>query len=312
MYTKLFEQIKNFNKIIILRHVSPDPDALGSQYGLAELIKDNFSGKTVLCGGLEKSNLHGSFFPEIDLILDDDYLDSLVIVCDSATSNRIDDQRFVNAKSVIKLDHHPISEDYGDIQIVDETSSATCQMVAIFMKLFEEQLLISSKCATYVYMGLISDNGRYLHNTISSETLEMGAFLLKKGALLDQVHETLYLRDTAQIRLQAHLLLNFEITEKGVCYYYLTPEILDMYGVELEVAKEFVHILANIKDAKIWVSFTFDSENNLYRTSIRSRNVVINEVASQFGGGGHKFASGVKLLDVAMCEQLISTLDQLL
>lgn len=312
MYKQLLEEIKKHDSIIVLRHINPDPDALGSQFGLARLIQDNFKDKQVLCGGHDISNLQGAFFPMPDDISDETFAKSLVIVCDTANGQRVDDQRYKHAKTCIKFDHHPPKEDYGTYQVVDDKSNATCQMVVSFIMSYESQLHVSQACATYLYMGLVSDTGRYLHNTVTANTLQAGAFLLEKKAVLSDVHEALYLRETNEIKLQAYILSNFDITSKGLAYYYLTDNTIASFGVELEVAKEFVHVLGNLKAAKIWVSFTYDNNQKEYRCSIRSRHIKVSDVAHQFGGGGHAFASGVRLSTQAECEKLLETLNNLL
>lgn len=312
MYKNVLKLIEQYDSIVVLRHISPDADALGSQFGIAQLIKDNFFDKQVFCGGLESSPLQPEFFPHCDQISDEVFKKSLVIVCDCANSQRVDDQRYLMALDVIKFDHHPAFEPYGTFQAIDESANATCQMVVDFIMSCGLDLCVTPLCATYLYMGLVSDTGRFLHNTITANTLHAGAYLVEKHADISAVHEALYLRNTSEIKLQAYILTNFLITSKGIAYYYLTDDIIKEYGVEADVAKEFVHVLANLKDAKIWVSFTYDSQSMQYRCSVRSRHIQINEVAQTFGGGGHRFASGVKLNNQEQCEQLIGALSQLI
>lgn len=312
MYQNVLKLIEQYESIIVLRHIGPDPDALGSQFGIAQLIKDNFQNKTVLCGGLEASPLQPEFFPVCDVIADDVFKESLVIVCDCANAQRVDDQRFLLAPDVIKFDHHPAYEPYGTLQVVDESANATCQMVVAFIMTYDLKLHVSPVCATYLYMGLVSDTGRFLHNTITANTLQAGAFLVGKHANISLVHESLYLRNTNEIKLQAYILSNFTMSDKGVAYYYLLDETIKASGVDAQVAKEFVHVLGNLKEAKIWVSFTYDAKAKLYRCSVRSRHIQINEVAQAFGGGGHRFASGVKLEHQEQCEQLIVALEELI
>src|SRR5699024_1496061 len=102
---EIIEEIKAFETIIIHRHVRPDADALGSQVGLKEMIKQSFPDKRVYAVGEEDPALY--FLTRMDDIEDDLFNDALVIVCDTANTGRISDARYSSAQKIIKIDHHP-------------------------------------------------------------------------------------------------------------------------------------------------------------------------------------------------------------
>src|SRR5690625_2676371 len=108
----ILNKIKIYDKIIIHRHVRPDPDALGSQRALKEMIKLSFPNKEVYAVGEEDPSLH--FFARMDEIDDATYEGALVIICDTANTERISDKRYSLGKEVIKVDHHPNIDQYGD------------------------------------------------------------------------------------------------------------------------------------------------------------------------------------------------------
>lgn len=108
---KLLETIERFDKIIICRHVRPDPDAFGSQLGLAELIRENTT-KTVYTVGEDERSL--SFLATMDEVDTGTFKDALVIICDTANRGRIDEERYALAKETFKVDHHPEIDDYAD------------------------------------------------------------------------------------------------------------------------------------------------------------------------------------------------------
>src|SRR3982751_3649641 len=127
MKDKILQSIKEYETIIIHRHVRPDPDAYGSQGGLAEVLKASFPEKTIYTVGKEEKTLH--FLRRIDHITDDAYNGSLVIVCDTANEARIDDSRYKLGDKLIKIDHHPNVDQYGDLFWVDTNASSTSEMI---------------------------------------------------------------------------------------------------------------------------------------------------------------------------------------
>ena len=130
MKEKILETIKQYNTIIIHRHVRPDPDAYGSQGGLAEILKASFPEKSIYTVGKEEESLN--FMRRLDEISDDTYKEALVIVCDTANQARIDDKRYKLGDKLIKIDHHPNEDPYGDLLWVDTTASSVSEMIYEF------------------------------------------------------------------------------------------------------------------------------------------------------------------------------------
>ena len=116
---KLIEEIQNkiqaFDTIIIHRHVRPDPDAMGSQMGLKYYLKAKYPEKLVFAVGQVEPSL--AFMSDLDQVESEQYQDALVIVCDTANAPRIDGARYSEGQALIKIDHHPPVDDYGDINL---------------------------------------------------------------------------------------------------------------------------------------------------------------------------------------------------
>ena len=127
---QILEQIKKYDTIIIHRHMRADPDALGSQVGLKELLQYNFPDKKIKVVGYDLPTL--TWLAKMDEVEDQEFEGALAIICDTANTARIDDKRYLNAETIIKIDHHPNDEEYGDLVWVDTTSSSASEMVAIF------------------------------------------------------------------------------------------------------------------------------------------------------------------------------------
>lgn len=109
----ILEKINQYDTIILHRHMNPDPDAIGSQVGLKEIIQTNFPDKRVLATGFNEPTL--AWMASMDTVTDEDYAGALVIVCDTANTPRIDDKRYTSGDFLIKIDHHPNDDAYGDL-----------------------------------------------------------------------------------------------------------------------------------------------------------------------------------------------------
>jgi phosphoesterase RecJ-like protein len=121
-YKEILETIKKYDKIIIHRHMRPDPDALGSQGGLVEILKESFPDKRIFKAGGPVGDL--DFLTTMDEVNDEDYQGALVIVTDTANTPRISDERYKFGSMLIKIDHHPNDDVYGDIQLVNINASS--------------------------------------------------------------------------------------------------------------------------------------------------------------------------------------------
>src|SRR5699024_5835145 len=158
---KIIETIKQYDTIIIHRHVRPDPDALGSQAALKEIIKETYPEKNVYIVGEEDPSL--TFLTRMQTIDDSVYKHALAIDSETANTASIDDSRYTLAEKIIKIDHHPERDLYGDIQWVDTTASSTCEMIYDFyLKGKESGLKMNDAAARLIYAGIVGDTGRFL------------------------------------------------------------------------------------------------------------------------------------------------------
>lgn len=291
MLNKLIGLIEEFNIITIFRHEYPDFDALGSQYALKELIEINFPNKKVYCLGL-KSESQGAFFSYSDIISGETISNSLAIVLDTANGSRVDDQRYRQAKYIIKIDHHPENDPFGNLNIVDTSFAATSLLLTDIV--YRQNLVLNEKVATYLYAGIISDTGRFLHSNTDIKCFKLSAYLLEKGANPAYVYNAMYTKTSGELKFTGFILDNFKIVG-NVAYYILETQDYLSYGIDFDKAKEYIFSIAGIEGVKVWVSATFNSSTELYHVSLRSKSFVVNDFAAKYGGGGHPFASGIKV-----------------
>ncbi|ARU91109.1 phosphoesterase RecJ domain-containing protein [Spiroplasma clarkii] len=307
MFKELLEQIKYHDTIILLRHIFPDYDAIGSQMGLASFIQDNFTDKKVLIGG--KLPLEYETIGKSDRLSARDFKGALVIITDTATKARIDveNQDFLKSASMVfKIDHHINEEHYGDFEIVDPTYPATCELLT---KLFAESKLIFSRLTAFcLFHGLVTDTGRFMYRSVSARTFEMAAILLKNGADFKKAYENIYQIDAKLMYLKGYILSNFKITENQVAYIVITQAILQKFQIDNphQVAL-WVNILGELKAAKMWLFFVETSDH--IRVEFRSNSISVREMAVQFNGGGHQTAAGARLKTLNECQKVVEFCD---
>ena len=185
------KEIKKYNDIVIVRHIGADPDALCSQFALKEIIKLNFPNKKVVALGNPASRF--KYLGTLDKDVDMDYSKALLIVLDTPDIKRIDINVDINKFAyIIKIDHHPIVDEYANIELVSEVSS-TCQLITSFVK--ENKLKFNTEISKYLYTGIVSDTDRFLHDYTSKETFELVNYLLDNYNFnLKEIYEPLYMR----------------------------------------------------------------------------------------------------------------------
>lgn len=290
-FNQIMSEINKAETVIIHRHVRPDPDAYGSQLGLKHYLTLKFPEKNIFAVGESEPSL--DFIGTFDEITDEQYKDALVIVCDTANSPRISDERFNKGRSLIKIDHHPAVDQYGDINYVNAQASSTSEIIFDFIAHFNDTTVIDASVARVLYLGIVGDTGRFLFNNTTSHTMEVASQLLKypfnHNEELNQMGE----KDPKLLPFQGYVLQNFELDENGFCKIIITQDVLKQFHIAANEASLFVNAIADIQGLKIWV-FAVD-EGTEIRCRIRSKVIVINDIASEFGGGGHPNASGVSV-----------------
>ncbi len=305
---QILEKIKEFNRIIIHMHIRPDGDCYGAGFGLKNILKESFPEKEVYVVG-EKAE-YVDFVGTPDIIDDELFKDALSIVVDTASEERVSDQRFKLAKFVIKIDHHIPVVDYGDLIYVDITRPATAQIILEFFLRFQEELKINMAAATALYTGIVTDTGRFRFRSVTGDTFIAVAHLLNYGLDFVDILSRLSVKSENLMKLQGYVLLNFQKTENGVAYIKMTPDVIEKFDVSLEEATSLVNELSTLEDCPVWILFA-EYENNIVRARLRSKGPAINELANKYEGGGHALACGANLGTWDKTEDLLKDADEL-
>lgn len=307
IFKQIVKKIKEYDEIVIARHIGPDPDAIASTIALRDLINLNFPNKKVYAVGSSVSRF--KYFGSLDKVDENTLTNALLIICDVPKFDRVDSANKDKYNYTIKIDHHPCDEIVSDLELVDETSSSTCQLITELV--YSTKLKIDKSIAEKLFMGIVSDSDRFLLSYTTPKTLLLSSKLLNDYNFeLMPLYNNLYERPISERKFESYIINNMTITENGFGYIKITDEIINEFKVDAGTASNMVNDLNFIKELKVWAFSSYDEKLGLFKINIRSRGIVINEIASNFHGGGHKFASGARIKTEEEVNELFKALDE--
>lgn len=304
----LFKDIEKYNTIIIHRHTRPDLDALGSQLGLAKIIKANYPSKEVYAVG--DSTLKYSFIGDMDKISDDKYKGALVIIVDVAVSNLVSDTRYTMADKVWVIDHHKNECDITENVLLDTTRVAAAEYITYLVE--EAGLKIPADAATALYGGIITDSGRFLYGTKVQNSLRIAADLVEAGANPRYIYDHIYIESLREREMKNYFSSRIQMKD-GVAWLINPQEVLDKFDCEFnDISRGMLSLMVGIEEIKIWCNFTYDKDSDTVKCEFRSRGIEIVDVAKELGGGGHANACGATIKSFDEVDSIIQTFIELL
>ena len=307
MFNKIYKLIKKYNNIAIARHIGADLDALGAQIALKEIIKNTFPNKNVYAIGAYAAKF--KFMGQLDRESEEMYNDSLLIVLDSPIVKRTDVDDISKFSYKIKIDHHPFDEEFCDLEYIDDASSSASEIVYDLCQ--NTRLKMTKYAAERLFMGIVFDTNRFLYPCTSTKTMRVCADIIDKYKIdKGTLYEDVYMRNLDEIRFQGYVFQNIKVTENGVGYITITEDIQKQFNVDAASAGNMVSNLTFINELLVWLTFSEDTKQNIIRVSVRSRGPVINKIAMQYNGGGHKLASGMRINSFDLVDEIVEKLDE--
>ncbi|MCD8084363.1 MAG: bifunctional oligoribonuclease/PAP phosphatase NrnA [Clostridiales bacterium] len=291
--SRLLEMIEKADTIAVLGHVRPDGDCVGSCLAVCTYIREQYPEKTVQVY-LEKPPVKFSYlkhFDEIRSDVDADAICDLCICLDSADVERLGDFKALleGARASIVLDHHVTNPGYADENLVEDVSS-TCE--AVFGHLDPDR--ISKDVAECIYTGIIHDTNVFKNSNTTSETMRIAGIMMDKGVDFTRIiDETFYRKTYVQNQILGRAVLESVMFLHGKCIFAVVRmKDMEFYGVEASDLDGIVEQLRITKDVEVAI-FLHETDNHVYKVSMRSnRYVDVSKVAQAFGGGGHLRAAG--------------------
>ncbi|MBE6542266.1 MAG: bifunctional oligoribonuclease/PAP phosphatase NrnA [Ruminococcaceae bacterium] len=312
----ILDKIKEYDRIMLFRHKRNDGDCVGSTKGLKEIIRCTFPEKEVYIIDDDHSDYLDFLGAEDEAVSDEIYSDALAIVIDTATENRISNQKYTLCREVVKIDHHIENDNtqYGDYVWVEEERSSACEMIAEFYMTFQDELKINSDAAKYIYTGMVTDSGRFRFRSVTGDTLRCAAAMLDCGIDTDDLFSHLYLTDYESLKFRSYVYDKMKITEGGVAYVYITLAAQKKFGLTFEEACTCISLMDSIKGCLCWIAFIEEEteEGKSIRVRLRSRLMHVNGIAEKYRGGGHDCASGATVFNRREVNALVADADALI
>lgn len=308
MYKKALKLIEKYDVIVIHRHTNPDGDAIGSQYGLQQLIKTNYPHKTVYIVGdtTERYAFMDGSTPEN--VPDSVYQNALAIVLDTSAHFMISDSRYTLAKETLRFDHHIKCEDICDVDIIDTSFESCCGLITDFA--VKSKWQISDAAAKSLFTGMVTDSGRFRYDSVNAQTFRLAAVLKERNFDTNRLYTDLYSDSLEAVQLRAKYALKIKLAENNVAYIVTTKEELAQSGAdEFTISRGMVGVMSDINGVDSWVNFTETDKGVL--CELRSKKYNINPVAVKYGGGGHAKASGATVADLQTAMQILADLEAL-
>ncbi|HIY93224.1 DHH family phosphoesterase [Companilactobacillus sp. HBUAS56275] len=306
-FAEIIATIKKYDRIIILRHQNPDPDALGSQAGLATAIRQAYPDKKVLIGGSDVEGL--KWLSKAQKVSDEDYQGALVIVVDTANEPRIDDQRYNDGALLVKIDHHPNDEPYGD-QLFVNTDASSCSEIIADLIDSSDELQLTKEVAYYLYAGIVGDTGRFLYPSTTEHTMQVAGKFIGLGVDIAAINIKMTEVTLKQAKLQSFIYDILQIDDSGAALAIIDDDLMKKLNLDQEEANSVVSTPGRLKEVHSWME-AVQKDDGTFRVHLRSQGPVINELAKRHDGGGHPLASGATAKDLDEVKQMYKELIKL-
>ena len=293
----LEEKINSAKNIVILTHINPDGDALGSIISMKMVLKQRFGkdADTVFVG--KYPDIY-EFLPERNNLIDSNNFDTekiydIAIALDVASKERMSalEKTFNNAKYKINIDHHKTNNNYGDFNLVEENASSTGEVLyGLFAQINAD---ITKDVAVALYTSILTDTGCFKYNSTTPKSMEICSELLSKGVNPSSVAQLIYAnKPKPMVLLNAYAVTNAKFANNGkIAYAIVGLKDLEKFNADYDHTEGIVEVLKEINTVEIAMLFK-ELKNGFTKVSLRSKNTDVAKISEKFDGGGHTNAAG--------------------
>ena len=321
---QILELVNHASHVVLITHIHPDGDALGSLFGLGDILESR--GKQVfryldapvshLYDFLPGSRLGST---DLDAALQfADQADSaggkvVAVALDCGDAERLGQSkdRLLKISPFIVIDHHCGHRDFGDHLWLESDCSSTGEMVYELALAMDAK--VSLDAAFCLYVAIVTDTGSFRYESTSPRTLRIAADLVETGVRPDEVAERVYDNYTlARLRLMEMVLATLEIYAGGqIGLIRVSAEMFAQSGASSEDVEGFVNYPRALRSVRVAV-FLKESKEGIISVSLRAKGGCdVAAIAAAFGGGGHRNAAGFRFTDNSMEDVQKKVLDAL-
>ena len=298
-FSEIAKALREHQSFIIMSHMRPDGDAIGSQLALGHALEE--LGKTVYYVNEDGLPDSLAFLPHSENLIQPkgEVLDvEVAIAVDCATKPRLGDNALKaasKAKLWINIDHHISNPSYGDLNYIDGESPAAGKIVYDFIK--SEGFPLSDVTRDAIYVAVSTDTGSFQYGSTTADTYEMAADLIRSGLKVGQINSKTYdSHPYRRVELLRRLLNTLQLSEDGrMADWQLVYSTQMALGLKPDDSEGLIDTIRAIEGVEVAV-FYEELPDGMIRVSMRSKNKAINvcDVAKVFGGGGHAMAAGIR------------------
>lgn len=297
---------------VLLTHVHPDGDALGSLLGLADIL--DCMGKKVFCFLEEPVTQLYTFLPDFERIQTDrkalqDFVrqdggKAIAIALDCGDDNRLGKfkEELLAITPFLVIDHHKSHKEYGEYRWVEPARSSTGEMVyELAMTLGVE---ISPKCAYDLYVAICTDTGSFRYDSTHARTLQIAGELVGRGVKPADIASQIYDNfSISRLKLLELVLATMQLyASNQIACIHVSQEMLRQSGAELQDVEGFIEYPRSLSTAKVAV-FIKEGLNGQISVSLRAKGGCdVAEIAKVFHGGGHRNAAGFRFTGKSLDE----------
>ncbi|CCY63525.1 dHH family/DHHA1 domain protein [Clostridium sp. CAG:967] len=296
-YSKLNDIIKSSKNILIISHINPDGDTLGSMCGLYSAILDNCKKKCDMMSISKVPDVY-SYLPHLHDVKNIEDFDKsreydLVINVDVASIDRIMDAKilFEKAKFTVNIDHHKTNNAYGDLNFVNPDASSTGEV--LFGCFNQMGWNINLDTAICLYTAILTDTGSFRFDNTKPSTFDAAAKLVEIGVQPSDIYKKVYESDSKTlVMFQAHCISKAKFLDNDkIAYTIVYKKDMEKFSAGDDCMEGLTEKLRAIVTTKI-AFVAKEMKNGGTKVSMRSKFADVAEVCEVFGGGGHKFAAG--------------------
>jgi len=295
IYWQLKQLLGQYQRLLLITHRRPDEDAVGSVLALRAYLL-SLKKEVGVFSALSSGSVL-SYFPDNDQISENQEIlqenwDACVLLdCGSLSQTGLPESFFID-KKIINIDHHISNPGYGFFNLIDLSASSTCEIIFDFFSV--NNFLLTRRIAICLLAGILGDTSGFIHSNTSSKTVQIASQLMRQGARVGQLLDFSFRnKNINSLRLWGMVLSRLKYrADYDLAYAWVTIEDLEKYQVQEDEIGGLANFLNVIVDAGVVAFFKIGSDG--FKSSWRTKreDVDLSAWCSQFGGGGHKKASG--------------------
>ena len=306
-YEEVKAKIQSAESVTILSHLNPDADALGTALGIYSLLKKNTDKRVEVVNGSKDLPLHLDFLSGFDKIkYQIEYENSLIISCDCGSIDRLGFN--LEKREIINIDHHRSNTEYGNINIIVSDYASSSQVA---FELFNKLYSIDADTANCFYAALLSDTRYFTTSSVNQKVFDVASALVNAGAKPDLVaYNFTQRRPLSSFRILEKALKSLTLYEEAqVAVLKLTKDDISAAGARIPDMEGIVDYAKSLVTVEVAL-LAMEVEEGI-RISLRSKSADVSQVASAFGGGGHKVAAGFTVKESGIQESIDTILEKI-